>query len=814
MSRNDLPNEKAPNFNARLRETLMTYLGRTGDPLDRGITLRDLVENGIVEPVSPNAAKSNGTLPLTPGPVIPPSTDPDLSPPPTPTGFKVDASITSVFIEHDVPIYTQGHGHLRTHVYGIARSAGEQPPVFADASPVMQFTGSIGSFSTNPSTTWHLWIKWESVDGVLSASPAGGTNGLVVTTGQDVALLLDALTGQITESQLYADLGARIDLIDVGDDALVTRMGSAETNITTVQEVTDTLATDITSLTSTVDGYSTSISTLTTTTNGLSAKYTVKIDSNGYVSGFGLASDANNATPTSTFGIRADSFYVASPSGPGITPTMPFIVRTTSTTINGVAVPAGIYITDTYIQNGTIVTAKIGELAVSTAKIADAAITNAKIGSLAVGTANIADAAITNAKIGSLAVGTANIASLAVTNAKISSLDAAKITTGFLDAARIDVGTLTADKLAASSASIATGYSFLLGSGQTLNGYPAAVGGSNSNATGMGIAGYITSTSSGGWGATTGATVSTTGLGVAGYNATSTSFTSFRTFGAFGHGDWGGSMIYHRSPGTANNGSLPPRTIGYGGTSTDGLYGAYYGTTASVTERISEFFGGNGAAVVGGVARRYNTTGVGLLTEVYLATGTYSVQATQGAISTPTGVLPFTGMHDGLISSDTIVSPGDIVIDDVVLKRIDVSNSIVTVTPSTTANQKGVIGVFVTRFETPPADWLPAVQLVSPRDEVWGPTVDDPAINPYEYEIPYGFQVVHVNALGEGLINVCGENGDIEKGDLIVTSSLPGKGMKQSDDIIRSYTVAKARESVRFSSPTEVKQVACIYVSG
>ncbi|MFZ4589330.1 MAG: hypothetical protein ACOYNG_10110, partial [Terrimicrobiaceae bacterium] len=56
------------------------------------------------------------------------------------------------------------------------------------------------------------------------------------------------------------------------------------------------------------------------------------------------------------------------------------------------------------------------------------------------------------------------------------------------------------------------------------------------------------------------------------------------------------------------------------------------------------------------------------------------------------------------------------------------------------------------------------------------------------------------NALGEGQINVCGESGDIEAGDLIVTSSVRGKGMRQADDVVRNYTVARAREACVFSS--------------
>lgn len=211
--RTDLPNPKAANFNQRIRETLMTYLGRQGNPLDRGLTLRDLLENGLVKIRDGFTLKpgQSGTLPLEP---IPADGEADLTPPPTPTGFAVSAAITHVFIEHDAPLYRQGHGHLRTRVYGKIVQAGDPLPTFADATEITQFSGTVHAHPSNPATTWHLWIKWESVDGVLSTNPAGGTNGLSTTTGQDVALLLDALAGQITESELYQTLNDRINLID------------------------------------------------------------------------------------------------------------------------------------------------------------------------------------------------------------------------------------------------------------------------------------------------------------------------------------------------------------------------------------------------------------------------------------------------------------------------------------------------------------------------------------------------------------------------------------------------------------------------
>jgi hypothetical protein len=49
-----------------------------------------------------------------------------------------------------------------------------------------------------------------------------------------------------------------------------------------------------------------------------------------------------------------------------------------------------------------------------------------------------------------------------------------------------------------------------------------------------------------------------------------------------------------------------------------------------------------------------------------------------------------------------------------------------------------------------------------------------------------------VNSVGEGAICVCNTNGNIENGDYIQSSELLGFGEKQDDDILHSYSVAKA----------------------
>jgi hypothetical protein len=50
---------------------------------------------------------------------------------------------------------------------------------------------------------------------------------------------------------------------------------------------------------------------------------------------------------------------------------------------------------------------------------------------------------------------------------------------------------------------------------------------------------------------------------------------------------------------------------------------------------------------------------------------------------------------------------------------------------------------------------------------------------------------IHINSLGEGAIWVSNYNGILENGDYITSSDIPGIGMKQNDNILHNYTVAK-----------------------
>lgn len=170
------------------------------------------------------------------------------------------------------------------------------------------------------------------------------------------------------------------------------------------------------------------------------AEYSVVTDVNGRLAGFGLGSEvaATGGAAASTFGIRADKFYIAPPTDfsqetqPSSAATgqlwykpstkvtyrytgtawvvfssiAPFVVQTTPTTVNGVTVNPGVYMDAAYIVDGSITNAKIGLAAIDDAKIAN--------------------------------------------------LDATKITSGYINAARIEAGSIDADRLNVTSLSAIT----------------------------------------------------------------------------------------------------------------------------------------------------------------------------------------------------------------------------------------------------------------------------------------------------------------------------------------------------------------------
>lgn len=132
---------------------------------------------------------------------------PDVTPPPVPTGLAATGAFATVQVSWDAPVYEQGHGHSRTEVW-----AGVTADV-ADAAKVAEAYAGPASFEWALGSTAYVWARNVTSDGI----PGDWAGPVTAQTAQDVAGLNEVLKGQITQSQLHADLSGRVDMIDVLD---------------------------------------------------------------------------------------------------------------------------------------------------------------------------------------------------------------------------------------------------------------------------------------------------------------------------------------------------------------------------------------------------------------------------------------------------------------------------------------------------------------------------------------------------------------------------------------------------------------------
>ena len=392
-----------------MRESLLIITGAlSGSPLANGTVI------------------TTGLNPVITNPVLPSGTE-DFSTPPAPTGFTATGAFATIILSWNGASFSS---YAYTEIWRASINA------LGAASLIGSTPGNVFSDAIGNNTTDYYWVRFVNKAGIKGPYNApGGTAG---TTAINPSLVIASLTNSITTTQLYSDLAAEIALIpglstsvaantanistisshQVTQDAsiatLTTQVSANTTSIstlngnvtsntaaiTTLQSTQTSQGSSIASLTTTVSSQGTtissqgtqiasntaSISTQATSISGLQAQYTVKIDVNGYVSGFGLASTPVNGTPYSTFIVRADSFSIGAPGSTSPSPTLPFIVQTSGTTVNGVYRPPGTYIQDAYIANGVIGNGQIGNAAIDSAKVSSLTADKLATGSVTVGT--------------------------------------------------------------------------------------------------------------------------------------------------------------------------------------------------------------------------------------------------------------------------------------------------------------------------------------------------------------------------------------------------------------------------------------------
>jgi hypothetical protein len=359
-----------------LKEIQETGEGVRGDPMDRKLTIRDLVDAGLAR-LKPGSMTEFG--PVDDDPI---DNDPPGSTliPPRPTGFNAIGSFGYVVLSWDIPgdLYLN---HAFTNIY---RSETDN---FANAKVIgrdtgMMYTDHIREVEEE-GVGFYYWITFTSTED--REGPPNNTSGTYAEVIPDLGFLLDRLSGEIDESVLAKSLNGRIDKIEVletgikteteiresADLAMARRIdtvsAAANGNASAIQteqtvraDADAALAQQITTVQSQLGGNIASVEQSMTTNierlNGelvkLGAEYTLKLDVNGYVSGFGAYNDGR----TSDFAVVADRFWVAPPNSTG--KRKPFIIQNNK-----------VYIDTAMIRNASIQEGQLGPI--SFGKITD-----------------------------------------------------------------------------------------------------------------------------------------------------------------------------------------------------------------------------------------------------------------------------------------------------------------------------------------------------------------------------------------------------------------------------------------------------------
>ena len=331
-------------------EVIEIRLGRRGDPRDRAITLRELIDSGLAKelrdkPFDPDAG--TGVTDFAPPPVLTDSTIPSA-----PTGLSAAGAFTKIILSWDSPqmsnlAYSEVYRGTTDSLGNAVRHDTTQAFVWAD--------------TVDPGETYFYWVRHVSTSDILS--PFAGS--VTATTAKvDASIIQDAV---ITGQKLV--------------DGAVSAVKIAEDAVTTAKIANDAITTAL------IDA-----AAITTTEIADDAISTAKIAANAIT-----ASEIAASAVTSN-AIAANTI-VAGDIAAG--------------TITGTQIAADTVAASNMAANSiTASNAALATASVITAKIADAAITNAKINDLAadkITAGTIASARINAASIASNLITAAKI---------------------------------------------------------------------------------------------------------------------------------------------------------------------------------------------------------------------------------------------------------------------------------------------------------------------------------------------------------------------------------------------------------------------
>ena len=135
---------------------------------------------------------------------------PDVTPPPKPTGFAGFVGLSVATLYTDLPAYTVGHGHKTTKFYYAQVVQGQPLPTFSSAKLVAETPGTHATATVEIGKTYLFWATWTSNDGIESAHT---TTPVTIAAGKvgdadladDLDLAAKLADGSISGAKLAAE---------------------------------------------------------------------------------------------------------------------------------------------------------------------------------------------------------------------------------------------------------------------------------------------------------------------------------------------------------------------------------------------------------------------------------------------------------------------------------------------------------------------------------------------------------------------------------------------------------------------------------
>ena len=179
-------------FGSTIKENVDVLAGHNGDPLDKAVTGRDLIDAGVAQIA---AVGTGGSSPL--GYQQPTTQIPTYPAPPIVTGLEASGAFTIILLTWDMPVY------LGFAYWEIWRNVNDD---LANATLHATTTQLAGNYpdTVGSEKTYYYWVRGVNFNNVKG--PFNATEGTVGNTQADLATILELLESGITTSQLATDL--------------------------------------------------------------------------------------------------------------------------------------------------------------------------------------------------------------------------------------------------------------------------------------------------------------------------------------------------------------------------------------------------------------------------------------------------------------------------------------------------------------------------------------------------------------------------------------------------------------------------------